>query len=163
MSKQQYNPAEDDVDYDELSRAVEAGEYTAGEVWSGSELRMGRPTKDAPAKSGKTPAWTGRLPELIRAEMKARVQDGSARNESELVRQALVEFFANHPREGRPFASMAGIGLPGRFVLVLLDSVKRHGLDVEPTGVFDEIEIRGSATLRLSELAADLERTVKPV
>ncbi len=42
-AKPRYNPDEDNVDYDELSRAVEAGEYTPGDVRSGTQLHEGRP------------------------------------------------------------------------------------------------------------------------
>lgn len=61
-------------------------------------LRKGRPAKDLPrATTGRTPALPVRLPEPIRSEMKNRVEAGETSSESELVRQALIEYFDNHP------------------------------------------------------------------
>lgn len=59
-------------------------------------LRRGRPSKGTPSP-GKTPALTIRLPGVIRRELDSRVETGESDSASELVRQALVEYFANHP------------------------------------------------------------------
>jgi Arc/MetJ-type ribon-helix-helix transcriptional regulator len=47
--------------------------------------------------AGKTPALPIRLPESIRAEIEHRVQAGESDSASELIRQAIVEYFDNHP------------------------------------------------------------------
>ncbi|ETW26217.1 hypothetical protein [Mycobacterium gastri] len=88
-------------DYEEMSRAVEAGEYTVrGPMELGATLRMGRPTKGTPSE-GKTPALPVRLPAAIRIEMRHRVKNHEADSESELVRRALVEYFEHHPARRR--------------------------------------------------------------
>jgi hypothetical protein len=46
MSKQKYNPDEDHIDYDALSKAGEAGEYSVGEVWTGADARPDRDAAD---------------------------------------------------------------------------------------------------------------------
>lgn len=51
-------------------------------------------------KGGNTKALAVRLPSEIRREMKARVQAGEFGSEGELVRFALIEYFANRPRSG---------------------------------------------------------------
>jgi hypothetical protein len=84
-------------DYEEMSRAVESGDYTVrGSMELGATLRMGRPTKGTRA-AGKTPALPVRLPDAIRVEMKHRVKAREAKSESELIRRALVEYFEHHP------------------------------------------------------------------
>jgi len=88
-------------DYEEMSRAVEAGEYTVrGPMELGATLRMGRPSKGTPSE-GKTPALPVRLPAAIRIEMRHRVKNHEADSESELVRRALVEYFEHHPARRR--------------------------------------------------------------
>jgi hypothetical protein len=84
-------------DYEAMSSAVEAGEYTVSTPMElGATLRMGRPTKGA-LSEGKTPALPVRLPPAIRLEMRRRVENHEADSESELVRRALVEYFEHHP------------------------------------------------------------------
>lgn len=51
-------------------------------------------------KGGNTKALAVRLPSEIRREMKARVQAGEFGSEGELVRFALIEYFANRGRSG---------------------------------------------------------------
>lgn len=86
-----------DKDYEEMSRAVEAGDYTVrGPMELGATLRMGRPTKGTET-SGKTPVTAIRLPEPIRVEIKQRVLAREASSEAELIRKALVEYFQRHP------------------------------------------------------------------
>ncbi|MFN8088557.1 MAG: hypothetical protein U0R81_06185 [Mycobacterium sp.] len=51
-------------------------------------------------KGGNTKALAVRLPSEIRREMKARVEAGEFGSEGELVRFALIEYFANRPRSG---------------------------------------------------------------
>ena len=88
------------ADYEEMARSYADEPPRADEairVEPGpAALRMGRPTKDTES-AGKTPALPVRLPTPIRSEMKRRVKVGSARSESELVREALVEYFERHP------------------------------------------------------------------
>ena len=84
-------------DYEEMSRAVEAGEYTVrGPMELGATLRMGRPIKGAETR-GKTPALPVRLPDAIRNELAHRVKAGDASSASELIRRAIVEYFERHP------------------------------------------------------------------
>jgi hypothetical protein len=84
-------------DYEEMSRAVEAGEYTVrGPLELGATLRMGRPTKGTPA-AGKTPVLPIRLPSQIRAELERRVKAREADSASELIRRAVIEYLERHP------------------------------------------------------------------
>jgi Arc/MetJ-type ribon-helix-helix transcriptional regulator len=57
---------------------------------------MGRPTKGAESP-GKTPPLAVRLPEPIRIEIEHRVAAGESGSASELIRQAIVEYFERHP------------------------------------------------------------------
>lgn len=91
--------ARDTQRYDDMSRDVEAGDYSvAGPVQMGAQLRMGRPAKGSPT-AGKTPSLPVRLPDSIRAETAKRVTAGEATSEAELVRRALIEYFDNHPHQ----------------------------------------------------------------
>ncbi|MDI3314513.1 MAG: ribbon-helix-helix domain-containing protein [Mycobacterium sp.] len=84
-------------DYEEMSRAVESGAYTVrGPMEFGATLRMGRPIKGTPT-AGKTPGVTVRLPTSLRVEIEHRVKAGESRSESELIRQAVVEYLERHP------------------------------------------------------------------
>jgi hypothetical protein len=88
------------ADYADMADAYVAHPPTIDEVTSvevsPAVLRKGRPAKGAPA-AGKTPALPIRLPESIRAEIEHRVQAGESDSASELIRQAIVEYFDNHP------------------------------------------------------------------
>ncbi|MHC9292039.1 hypothetical protein ACRCUN_06200 [Mycobacterium sp. LTG2003] len=88
------------ADYEEMARSYTDEPPRADEAIriepGPAALRMGRPAKDADS-TGKTPALPVRLPDPIRGEMKRRVKVGAERNESELVRKALVEYFERHP------------------------------------------------------------------
>jgi hypothetical protein len=89
-----------DAAYAALADSYEAEPVRADEVisvdLSHAVLRKGRPSKGTPS-SGQTPALTIRLPGAIRQELDSRVNTGESDSASELVRQALVEYFANHP------------------------------------------------------------------
>lgn len=88
-------------DYEEMSRAVEAGEYSVrGAMELGATLHMGRPAKDTPP-AGKTPGMTVRLPKPIRVEITKRVKAHEAKSESELIRKAVVEYLERHPARRR--------------------------------------------------------------
>ncbi|WP_201274426.1 ribbon-helix-helix domain-containing protein [Mycolicibacterium sp. CH28] len=88
------------ADYAEMADDYAAYPPTIDEVTSvevsPAVLRKGRPAKGAPAV-GKTPALPIRLPESIRAEIEHRVQAGESDSAAELIRQAIVEYFDNHP------------------------------------------------------------------
>jgi hypothetical protein len=88
-----------DTDYAEMAKDYAANPPTADEVLAvevnPAFLRMGRPKGNA--AKGKTPLLGVRLPEPIRFEVEFRVQNGESKNASELVRLALLEYFANHP------------------------------------------------------------------
>ncbi len=84
-------------DYDEMSRAVESGEYTVrSPLEVGATLRMGRPTKGTPP-TGKTPVLPIRLPRALRAEIEHRVEVGESDSASELIRRAVIEYLERHP------------------------------------------------------------------
>lgn len=84
-------------DYEEMSRAVEAGDYTIRSPMElGATLRKGRPTKGTPA-AGNTPVLAIRLPEPIRIEVEHRVKAGESGSASELIRRAVVEYLERHP------------------------------------------------------------------
>lgn len=90
-----------DEDYAEMAADYEAHPPTANEIAGPIEinpayLRTGRPAKNTPT-TGRTPVMTIRLPDTIRDEVKTRVAAGQAQSEAELIRQALVEYFDNHP------------------------------------------------------------------
>ncbi len=89
-----------DAEYAEMAKDYEDHPPTTDEVLAvevnPAYLRMGRPAKGTTA-AGKTPVLAVRLPEPIRVEVTARVEIGESKNASELVRQALVEYFDNHP------------------------------------------------------------------
>ncbi|MDQ2638258.1 MAG: hypothetical protein M3Y83_15425 [Actinomycetota bacterium] len=91
-----------DDEYAEMAADYAANPPTADEVLSvevnPALLRKGRPTKGA-TRSGKTPALPVRLPDSIRVEIAHRVEAGESDSASELIRQAVVEYFDNHPRE----------------------------------------------------------------
>jgi Ribbon-helix-helix protein, copG family len=61
----------------------------------GPALRKGRPRKGV-TSSGKTPLTSVPLPDEIRAELARRAKaEGSSA--SELIRQAIIEYFGHHP------------------------------------------------------------------
>lgn len=90
-----------EADYEDMAASYEAEPPREDEVLSveisPAYLPMGRPTKGAGRSAGKTPALPVRLPNGIRSEMKRRVDAGTIKSESELVRAALVEYFERHP------------------------------------------------------------------
>ncbi|WP_166905935.1 hypothetical protein [Mycobacterium sp. DL440] len=84
------------VDYAALSRAVESGDYVvSGPLEDGATLRMGRPAKGAQS-AGKTPNLTVRVDPSIRGILQA-IADDKGVKESEIVRQAVLEFIECHP------------------------------------------------------------------
>lgn len=86
-------------DYEALADSYEANPPGPDEVISietPGRLRMGRPTAAA-GKTGITPVMALRIPTEIREEVKTRVNAGESSSEAELVRTALIEYFANHP------------------------------------------------------------------
>lgn len=89
-----------DADYEDLADSYEAEPPRADEILSievdPARLHIGRPAAST-EPAGRTPALPVRLPTPIRGEMKHRVKIGAERNESELVRKALVEYFERHP------------------------------------------------------------------
>lgn len=94
-------PRLSDEEYAEMAADYEAHPPTAEEIAGPIEinpayLRTGRPTKDTQT-AGRTPVMAIRLPDAIRDEVKTRVAAGQAQFEGELIRQALIEYFANHP------------------------------------------------------------------
>lgn len=88
------------ADYADMADDYAAHPPTIDEITSvevnPAVLRKGRPAKGMPG-AGKTPALPIRLPESIRAEIEHRVQAGESGSASELIRQAIVEYFDNHP------------------------------------------------------------------
>lgn len=103
MSKHRFT----DEEYAKMAADYEARPPGADEIVGPTEvnlayLRKGRPAKGTPRRTtGRTPALPVRLPESIRFELKNRVEAGETGSESELVRQALIEYFDNHPIEAR--------------------------------------------------------------
>lgn len=99
MSK--HKPRLTDAEYAEMAADYEAHPPTAAEIAGPIEvnpvyLRTGRPAKGA-RTAGRTPVMAVRLPSVIRHEVDNRVKAGGADSASELIRQALVEYFDNHP------------------------------------------------------------------
>ncbi|SKV05518.1 Uncharacterised protein [Mycobacteroides abscessus subsp. bolletii] len=97
-SKRRATPA----DYEALADSYETHLPTGEEILeievNPAVLPMGRPIKALKnLTTGKTPALPVRLPDRIRSEMKRRVNRGANSSESELVRQAIVEYFEHHP------------------------------------------------------------------
>jgi len=86
-------------EYAEMAADYEAHPPTADEVLSIEVnpvfLRKGRPPGRS-AAHGKTPLVPVRLPDSIREELVRRAEaEGSSA--SELIRRAIVEYFAHHP------------------------------------------------------------------
>lgn len=89
-----------DADYEDLADSYEAEPPRADEILgievNPARLPIGRPAAGS-EPAGKTPALPVRLPPSIRGIMKRHVEAGTVRSESELVREALLEYFERHP------------------------------------------------------------------
>jgi hypothetical protein len=100
MSKHRFT----DDEYAKMADSYEAEPPRADEMrsirLSPAVLRMGRPAKDVES-SGKTPPLAVRLPAEIRIEIDHRVEAGESGSASELIRQAIVEYFDRHPAPRR--------------------------------------------------------------
>jgi hypothetical protein len=87
-----------DADYIEMAASYADEPPRPDEVrWMeiGPGLRKGRPRRGV-ASSGKTPLTAVPLPDEIRAELARRAKaEGSSA--SELIRQAIIEYFGHHP------------------------------------------------------------------
>lgn len=85
-------------DYEEMSRAVESGEYAVrGPAELGATLQFGRPIKGT-EPAGNTPALPVRLPRMLRAEIDRRVEIGESESASHLIRRAVIEYLERHPQ-----------------------------------------------------------------
>lgn len=84
-------------EYAEMSRAVEAGEYTvAGPLELGASLRMGRPVGRGGERRGASPTRTVRLPAELEMRLEAYVSVSDTKP-SDVIRQALDEYLNRHP------------------------------------------------------------------
>ncbi len=87
-------PIRDDAYYAELSRAVEAHEYTVGPAEYGpAAMQLGRPTGGE--KGGASPTRALRLTPSLDAALEARAA-ALGMSISEVMRQALVEYLDAH-------------------------------------------------------------------
>lgn len=83
-------------DYAEMSRAVEAGEYTvAGPLELGASLRMGRPIGGG-ERRGASPTRTVRLSADLEMRLEAYVSVSDTKP-SDVIRRALDEYLNRHP------------------------------------------------------------------